>query len=270
MHPILFDFSGVIISTYTVMLAVAIVAGVSLTVREAERRELAITYPMAVLVLLGGLVGARAFWIIQFGHVSDLWQAVMIWSPGLVFYGGLIGGIATLLLILRIRHVPLWPSLDALAPHAALGESIARLGCFMAGCCWGRTCTVPWGVRFPAGSFAYMDQLEAGLLDGAAVTSLPVHPTQLYMAFGLGAVYAVLRLVLRHQHAPGYVLAAYFALYGVLRFTVEMFRGDSARPVLGMTVSQVLSAGIVAAGVLLMCVVWRRKRGIHDTSGTRC
>ena len=66
------------------------------------------------------------------------------------------------------------------------------------------------------------------------MTSLPVHPTQLYMAFGLGAVYAILRLVLQRRHAPGFVLAAYFALYGMLRFTVEAFRGDSARPLLGM------------------------------------
>jgi phosphatidylglycerol:prolipoprotein diacylglycerol transferase len=260
-HPILIDIAEVTISSYTVMLAIAVVVSVSLTVREAERRGLAFTYPMAVPVLLGGLVGARAFWILQFDEPIGLWRAVMVWSPGLVLYGGILGGIAALLAILRVRKAPIWPTFDVVAPHAALGEGIARIGCFLAGCCWGRACTVPWGVRFPAGSLAHSEQWDAGLLDGSAHASLSVHPTQLYMAIGLAIAYAVLRLILRRQDPAGSVLAAYFAFYGVLRFAVEAFRGDSARPILGMTVSQALSVALAAVGFVAMFVLWRQK---HD------
>ncbi len=252
MHPVLFEFAGITIGSYSVLLAIAIVVSVSLAVREAERRHLPITYPMAVLVLLGALFGARVFWILQFSEPSQLWRAVILWSPGLVFYGGLVGGNLVLLVALRYRGAPLWPSLDVVAPHAALGEGIARIGCFLAGCCWGRVCTVPWGVRFPAGSFAYVDQLDAGLLDNTGATSLPVHPTQLYMAFGLAAVYAMLLFLLYRKHRAGTVVTAYIALYGLLRFTVEAFRGDSARPFLGMTVSQVISGVCFFAGLVVL------------------
>jgi phosphatidylglycerol:prolipoprotein diacylglycerol transferase len=249
MHPILIDFAGITVSSYAVTLAAALVVAMTLAVREAERRQVPVNYFLAVGLLLGGMVGARAFWIVQYGELHDVWRAVFVWSPGMVLYGGVLGGLVTLLVHHRIRRLPLLPSMDVLAPHVALGEAIARIGCFLAGCCWGRICSMPWGVQFPAGSYPYGDQFDAGLLDAVAQHSLPIHPTQLYMAAGLVAGFILLRRTLHRQHPQGWIVASYFAYYGALRFAVDAFRGDGARPFLGMTVSQAISVALFLGGI---------------------
>ncbi len=268
MHPILLDFSGFTISSYAVVLAIAVVAASAAAVHEAEQRNIRFSYWTAVGALLGGLVGARALWILQFSELANLWRAAIMWAPGMVLYGGVLGAVATLAVISRIQKQPLLPVLDVAAPHAALGEGIARLGCFLAGCCWGAPCTVPWGVRFPAGSLAYSAQLEAGLTDASAAHSLPVHPTQLYMAVGLAIGYFVLRGILHRPRPNGFVIAAYLAYYGALRFAVECFRGDSTRPLWGMTLSQAISVMLLLTGITAMVLLRRNGRATaapHDT-----
>lgn len=260
MHPILIDIAGLTISTYSVVLAVAVVTGVALAVREGERRALPITYGLGVWALLGALVGARAFWIVQFSEASRLWQAVLIWSPGLVFYGGLFGGFVTLWAGLRLRRAPMLASLDAVAPYAALGEGIARVGCFFAGCCWGMPCERPWSITFPADSYACVTQIDAGLIAPAAPSSLPVHPTQIYMLVGLLGVFVLLKRSLARNLLPGAVALRYLLLYGALRFVVEMFRGDSGRPLFGMTVSQVISLALFLGAIAISVIAARRTR----------
>ena len=85
--------------------------------------------------------------------------------------------------------------LDVAAPAVAIGAAVGRIGCFLNGCCDGTICTLPWGVQFPAGSHAWMRQLNAGLISEAAPLSLPVHPTQLYAAI---AAFGVLGLLLAY------------------------------------------------------------------------
>lgn len=268
MYPILLDFSGFTISSYAVVLAIAVVAAAAAAVHEAELRNVRFSYLTAAGVLLGGLVGARAFWILQFSEWTNLWRAAIVWAPGMVLYGGVLGGVAALALMSRIQGQALLPMLDVAAPHTALGEGIARIGCFLAGCCWGAPCAVPWGVRFPAGSLAYGAQLEAGLTDASATHSLPVHPTQLYMAVGLAIGYFMLRSILRRSHLNGLVLASYLAYYGALRFIVECFRGDSTRPFWGMTLSQAISVMLLLTGITAMVLLRRNRRASaapHDT-----
>ncbi|MCL4691874.1 MAG: prolipoprotein diacylglyceryl transferase [Candidatus Hydrogenedentes bacterium] len=257
MYPILLDFFGITVSSYAVALSIAVVASAVATVREAEHRDVRFSYWTAVGALLGGLVGARAFWILQFSEWTNLGHAAIMWAPGMVLYGGVLGAVATLVVLSRVQRQALLPVLDVAAPHAALGEGIARIGCFLAGCCWGAPCAVPWGVRFPAGSLAYGAQLEAGLTDASATHSLPVHPTQLYMTVGLAIGYFALRGILHRPHPNGLVLASYLAYYGALRFAVECVRGDSTRPLWGMTLSQAMSVMLLVAGVTAVVVLQR-------------
>ncbi|MCC6487381.1 MAG: prolipoprotein diacylglyceryl transferase [Candidatus Hydrogenedentes bacterium] len=254
MCPVLLNSSHLVIGTYSVLLSFALVLSTALAVREAERRATGLTYGLALCTLAGALVGARAFWILQFAHPSQLWRALMIWSPGLVLYGGVAGGIATVAIGLRIRRAPALPAMDAAVPYLALGEGIARIGCFLAGCCWGRPCVLPWAVQFPAGSLAHRHQIEQGLVEAGSALALPVHPTQLYMMSGLILVFVLLKIGLARSPYPGFVLTAYLFLYGGLRFTVEAFRGDSERVFASMTVSQMMSLAmfVLAAGMLAL------------------
>jgi len=151
------------------------------------------------------------------------------------------------------------PAFDIMAVYVPLGQAITRVGCFLNGCCYGTACNLPWAVRFPPEGEAYVDQVNAGLIDAEAAHTLPLHPTQLYMVAGLLLMFVILRYVLKRTPPPGTVICGYVILYGVLRFLIEFVRGDNAVFVFHMTLYQVISLGLVAvAGAALMFRLRRR------------
>ncbi|MFA6239278.1 MAG: prolipoprotein diacylglyceryl transferase [Candidatus Hydrogenedentales bacterium] len=263
MRPELFTLFGITFFAYRTMLAVAFVVGTLLAARESRRRAGGVELsPMfGVWALVGALAGARMFYVVQYEGVAKLWRAAFLWESGLVFYGGLLGGLVAVSLYLCWNRAPLLASFDLMAPFLALGEAITRVGCFLNGCCFGEPSNLPWAVQFPAQGFAFIAQREAGLINARAAASIPVHPTQLYMTLGLVAVFGVLIYCRRRKSWDGSVFVLYLLLYGCLRFLVEILRGDSVRSVLGVTVSQAISLCLVLfAGALL---VVRRKRNVR-------
>ncbi len=272
MRPTLIAIGSLQFHSYTFMMAVAFLTAVLLCVRENYRLEQ--PYPVTpaggLWVYVGALVGARLYWILQYDTPAHFYQALFFWQGGLVFYGGLAGGALGAMAYLRYKGVPIVPMGDLVMPYLALGHALGRVGCFLNGCCWGAPTSLPWGVSFPKANWgAYEQQLNDGLIDSHAACTLPVHPTQLYCAIGLIAMFFILRSVYkRHGDYTGLVFLLYPILYGCLRFTVEVFRGDSARPLLTMTVSQMVSLGMVllgGAGLALLHAVRRRKA---ETSAT--
>jgi len=249
MKPLLFEIGELRFHSYPVMLAVAFLSCTLLAVREAHRQDppIPLTPQGGLWAYLGGLFGAKLFYAIQFGW--PLWRSFVLWEGGLVFYGGLIGASAAVAAYLWAARLPRLRTGDAAIPYVALAQAITRVGCFLNGCCWGDVCGLPWAVTFPGGSYAYDSQRAEGLLDSSASLSLPVHPTQLYMVLGLIGVFFILKYALKTKKFDGAVLLLYLFLYGALRFTVEHFRADSARSVLGMTVSQTISLVLAVAGL---------------------
>ncbi|MBX7257740.1 MAG: prolipoprotein diacylglyceryl transferase [Candidatus Hydrogenedentes bacterium] len=262
MRPELFSILGVTFFAYRTMLGLSFVVCSLLMARESRRPGRVELSPLiGVWAMLGALLGARIFYVIQYEGLSRILRALYVWDGGLVFYGGLIGGLAAVWAHLRVNRAPVLASFDVMSPFLALGEAITRIGCFLNGCCFGEPSSLPWAVAFPSPGFAVEAQREAGLLDANAVASLPVHPTQLYMTVGLVAVFAVLLRRLRKGPWNGSVFTMYLLLYGVVRFVVEILRGDSARSVFGMTVSQAISLGlVVAAGIVFAA---RRTRKVR-------
>lgn len=256
MHPVLFEIGWMKFHGYPTMLALAFLVGVLLCVRDLRWLDPPIKgTPMAGLwIFLGALVGARAFWIIQFAEVKDLWQAFVIWYPGLVYYGGLIGGVFGAYLYIVLHRLPPLRIADVAVPYLALSQAITRVGCFLNGCCWGRDTHVAWAVQFPKWSFPYKQQLESHLIDRTAEASLPVHPTQLYMVIGLVIIAVILKLSRKRRPFIGAVGLLYCFFYGLLRFIVEALRGDSAHSVSGMTVSQVISLLLVVGSVVVFVI----------------
>ncbi len=181
--------------------------------------------------------------------LADCAAPLRLWQGGLVFYGGLLGAAAAVALFVRRRRWPFGTVADALAPGLALGHAVGRLGCFLAGCCYGR----PWsaGLRFPRGSVAF-DELAATLPAGATETP-PLHPTQLYEAVGELVIFFILLRARRHRPFDGATAVLYALLYGLLRFGVELFRGDPGRGMLGpASIAQVVSVLAVAAAAWLL------------------
>jgi phosphatidylglycerol:prolipoprotein diacylglycerol transferase len=213
-----------------------------------------------------GLVLSRAL------HVAVNWDdyraaplsALSIFDGGLVFLGALVGYLGFVLVYTAWRRLPRAELFDALALGLPFGHAIARIGCFLAGCCWGRPTALPLGVHFPEGALAFASYASRGLLPAGATATPALHPTELYEAtfgFALGA-YLVLRA--RRRDLPaGAIACLYLILYSVGRFFIEMLRDDPDRsyvlrlpaevPLL-LSTSQVLSVGLA----LLALWSWKR------------
>ncbi len=268
--------------TYGLLIAGAFLVGIWLAQREGRRRgqdpeDIA---DLSFWILAAALVGSRVYFILvnagdYFGPEKWLvaspipWipripRILAVWEGGLVFYGGFIGAALTAWWYLRRNDMELLPYADTLIPSVAFGHFMGRLGCFAAGCCWGGVVHghLPWGARFPPQSLAY--QTLAGRTDRAAyiapdtLTTLPLHPVQLYESFGELAIFLALVLVVRpRKRFHGQVLAAWLLLYAILRTVSELFRGDVERGVVaGLGVGQWTSLAIFAVGV----AVWAGAR----------
>jgi len=246
--------------SYTVMMAIAFVVCTLLAVRENYKLEhpFPITPIAGIWIALAGRVGAHAWWILQYrdtyeplwGRKIHLYESFYIWHPGLVFYGGLVGGLGAAMLYMIVNRVPLLPVGDICMPYLPLGIAITRVGCFLNGCCWGRVTDVPWAIAFPRGSHVYKAHLEEHLIDSLATASLPVHPTPLYSIAGLLIVFFVMRHAYKRPHPVGSILLLFPLLYGAMRFATEALRGDSPRPYMAMTLSQVVSLALIALAAL--------------------
>ncbi|NIA14013.1 MAG: hypothetical protein GWP08_08025 [Nitrospiraceae bacterium] len=258
MHDTILEIAGLKFHAYPTMLAAAFLTCTLLACRAAARQQppIYLNPRGGLCAFAGALLGAKIFWILQYSQIQYLWRALLFWEGGLVYYGGLIGGVIGITGYILWNRLPYLRVGDVCVIYLALGQAITRCGCFLNGCCWGAVCDVPWAVRFPKHSYAYKNHLDHGWIDRASETSLPVHPTQLYMVAGLLTIFLLLRWAHRKNLFHGFIVTLYCFSYGVLRFCVEFLRGDSARSVFGMTVSQILSLALII-GAAVVVVLWR-------------
>ncbi len=266
--------------TYGLLIATAFLAGTWLAQREAARQgqDPERVADLAFWVLVAALVGSRVYFMLvnwrdyftpgtglvatPFGRIP---RVLAVWEGGLVFYGGFIGAALTAWWYMRRNGMRFLPYADTMIPSVAFGHFLGRLGCFSAGCCWGDVCRthLPWGVRFPPESLAFETFRSrpdpSAFLAPGWQTTLPLHPTQLYEAFGELGIFLLLVVWVRpRKRFHGQVLATWLAVYAVLRTTVELFRGDVERGVvLGLGVGQWTSIAILAAAAAIW---WRAHR----------
>jgi len=269
MYPTLLKIGPLEFHAYTVGLALAFLVGVLCSVRENYKRErpFPVTPAGGVWIFFGALLGSKIYWYIQYGttwtddagNPYQWYRVFFIWEGGAVFFGGLIGGVLGALAYFRYVRVPVLAMGDIGMPFLPLGHSIARLGCFLNGCCWGYPTHASTAVEFPRWSLAWRRQVEDGLLERTAETSLPVHPTQLYESLGLFCIFLVMRFAYKHKKYDGSIVFLYPLLYGLLRFTTESFRGDSVRSVLGMTVSQMVGLALFLGAAAFYLVMFQTR-----------
>ena len=254
------------------MLTVSVIFGRLLAIRLAERKGIdgRLADRCAMWTLAGAVVGARLLYVVtnldQFDHVLDI---VAWWKGGVVAYGGFLGGLAAAMLFCRNHDIRLLAWADCVVPSLCVGLALTRVGCFLAGCDFGRAWSGPWAVRFPAGSPAFIQQRLLGLLPADAAASLPVHPTQLYESLaGIALLFLVLA-VRRHQRVPGQALAAFALGYGVLRYLIEIVRADPNRGVVGpWSTSQFIAIATFAAASTLLYVQHRRSVELSNPTPT--
>jgi phosphatidylglycerol:prolipoprotein diacylglycerol transferase len=142
----------------------------------------------------------------------------------------------------RIKKISILKLGDFFVPSLALGHAIGRIGCFFAGCCYGKETDVAWSVVF-------RDK------NSSAVLNVHLHPTQLYEALGNFLIFFFLYFYSKKEHEKGFLVSFYFISYAVLRFIVEFFRGDLDRwrQCVGLSISQILSLILFIIGVSITC-----------------
>jgi phosphatidylglycerol:prolipoprotein diacylglycerol transferase len=263
MRQILFTipiFGGVPIFGYGAMLFLAFLGSTNLAAWRARREKLdpELLYDLALWVFIGGLVGARLFYVVQYwgDRIQSVGDIFRIWEGGIVLYGSIMGGTATFFLYRLIRPFPLRPLLDVVAPSLALGIALGRLGCFLNGCCYGDLCDLPVGVSFPKDSPPWKAQVVLGLLPASATHSLPVHPTQLYSALDGLLLVALLSAYYPLRRRDGEVMALLMVTYPISRFLIEYLRNDEGEFFGGLTISQNISVLVFFFGILF----WRYLR----------
>jgi phosphatidylglycerol:prolipoprotein diacylglycerol transferase len=265
------------VHTYGLLIATGLALGIMLGAREARRRGLDVgrVLDFAFWATVAGLVGSRvAYGLVNLGDfvracasghaeergllrvVSDCTRILHVWEGGLVFYGGVVGAALVAAVFARRERWSFWVLGDVFAPGVAVGHALGRLGCFAAGCCFGKA-SGAWGVSFPSGSVAFEELSTLSALPPGAAYTPPLHPTQLYEAFGEAAIFALLlTLRPRLRARPGALVLLYAALYALLRFVVELFRGDVARRYVVDLATPRLAAwlGVPAAEPVLLSV----------------
>ncbi len=272
MWPILFVIPGsdFKIHSYGVMVLIACFSSLAIGVWCARRENINTNavYELATWLFLGGVVGARGMYVLSHLDTIHNWgDALRSWQGGNVFYGCILGGFTGSVLYWYRRPFPFWVMTDVAAPAVAIGIAIGRIGCFLNGCCYGAVCDRAWAISFPAGSHAWVRQVDAGLISPLASHSLPVHPTQIYASLAGFAVLAVLLVYLPRRRNPGQAMALLMIIYPLSRWPLEVLRGDEPAIFAGMTLSQNISVGLFAGGL----AVWfmrSRLAAFHRRDGT--
>ena len=254
MHPILIKLGPITIYSYGFFLAIGFILAIFYATREAKRVgiEPQKISDLAFYLIIAALVGSRLLFIITEPHdfIENPFEVFKIWKGGLVFYGGFIGALATGIWYVKRHGMPIWRTSDIIAPAIALGQSLGRIGCFSAGCCYGKECDLPWAVTFTDP-------------DSLARLGVPLHPTQLYEASLDFGIFLFLIAFKKRKTFDGQLIWLYTLLYAVARLIVESFRGDPRGFVGGMlATSQLIGIVMIPISVFMLVRLGRKKQGL--------
>ena len=246
MHPELLHLGPIVLPTYGAALGVAFLLAVLLLKRRAPEYgiEPETAVDMGIWLILSGLLGAKLLLLVVEGpsyYLTSFRGLLELFRAGGVFYGGLLGALVAAVFFVKVKKVPFLAFADAAVPGVALGQAIGRIGCLAAGCCWGAQCSKPWAITFT--------DPKAGQNVGVPM-GVPLHPTQLYEAVGL-VLLTCLILWFGKGRAPGRTFSLYLVGAAILRFTVEIFRGDPRGSIPGtnLSTSQGIALGLFVLGV---------------------
>jgi phosphatidylglycerol---prolipoprotein diacylglyceryl transferase len=220
-----YDFK---LHTYGVLVALGFLAGIILAARQAKKEGINtyVVLDLAFWILIAAMIGSRVLYIIvnNGDYIKDPVLLLKIWTGGLVFQGGFIGAVFASWLYCHKHKLNFLRISDLMIPYVSIGHAIGRLGCFSAGCCHGRPTELSW--------FGAVYSESGTVVSQNHLLHVPLHPTQLYEALGETCVFITLLMLRKRKRFNGSLLVSYLLLYPLVRFTVELFRGDPERGLL--------------------------------------
>ncbi|MGH9413449.1 MAG: prolipoprotein diacylglyceryl transferase [Terriglobales bacterium] len=258
MFPVLLNFGDFTLHTYGLLVAIGYLSGIYVARHYARRFGLDPDkiFNLAVYLALAAIVGAKLFLVIQGFHFyvrepAALFSVGFLESAG-IFYGGLLGALLVLTLYVHRQKLRWLAVGDAIVPGVAVGQSIGRLGCFSAGCCWGKATT---------GFFGYTFHNAYAHATVGVPLGVRLYPTQLLMSAGEFVIFLVLWRVAKRRAFEGQIMALYLLCYGVFRFLIDFLRYYEPSAMLFgglMTDAQFTSLCLIALAVIIWAVRGRR------------
>ena len=273
MYPILFQFGSFTISSFGVMMVIAFLLGNYLLRIDvvAEGYDAIIADDIIFRAAIGGILGAKIYYLIEnipTGQATDningliniiagiftlngerIAFGIQNFGAGLVFLGGLVGGMATVSWYIYRKNLNWFKIADLAAPFLVLGHGIGRIGCFLVGDDYGIPTNLPWAIAFP---------------NGLPPTNIAVHPTQLYEMSAYFIIFFYLRYRKRNQTFSGEIIFEYLFLGGLSRFMVEFIRTNT-KYIFGLSGAQYLSILMMVIGAYQL---WKMRRLNNSTAKT--
>ena len=273
MYPILFQFGSFTISSFGVMMVIAFLLGNYLLRIDvvAEGYDAIIADDIIFRAAIGGILGAKVYYLIEnipTGQAADningliniiagiftlngerIAFGIQNFGAGLVFLGGLVGGMAAVSWYIYRKNLNWFKIADLAAPFLVLGHGIGRIGCFLVGDDYGIPTNLPWAIAFP---------------NGLPPTNIAVHPTQLYEMSAYFIIFFYLRYRKRNQTFSGEIIFEYLFLGGLSRFMVEFIRTNT-KYIFGLSGAQYLSILMMAIGAYQL---WKMRRLNNSTAKT--
>ena len=284
MYPIIFQYKALTISSYGLMLMLAFLICNSLLKKYLKSLEINEKHADDIIfyAAIGGILGSKIYYIVEFWSIDGynnllglynvfkgfiafdlalIFSGISQFGSGLVFLGGLIGGLLSVSLYIWKNNLDWFIVSDWVAPYLALGHSIGRIGCFLVGDCYGRPCNLPWSVTFENGlppttyssfKYNYPDVFNSLIYDAYVPGDLiSVHPTQLYETIVYFLIFLYLSTIRKTNKIKGMIFFEYLFLAGMSRFIIEFFRLNPSY-YFNLTGAQYISLIMIVVSVTFM------------------
>lgn len=228
---------------YGVMIALGFLMALVMTSYRGKKREMNddIIWGIFFCAIIGGMAGSRIlYYIVELPQIVKDPSILLNFKNGYVVYGGIIGGILSSYVYCRVKKAVFLQYFDLVMPAVSLAQGFGRLGCFFAGCCYGRETDAWYGITFHNSNFA--------------PNGVSLIPTQIISSLGDFAICGLLLFYAGKEPQTGRVASMYMLLYGVGRFAVEFLRDDYRGSVGVLSTSQLISIGIVAIGIVMYVI----------------
>lgn len=216
-----------------------------------------------LVIISASIVGSRLFHVLfeepsyYFAHPEKI---LAVWEGGYTFYGALLMGLFGIAVYVRVQKIDFLGWADICTPACTFGLFIGRIGCFLAGCCWGKQCDLPWAVTFTnPESFTNLK-------------NVPLHPSQLYESFSALLLWFYLEWRYKRQTYRGQIFLHAITVYAVIRFLIEYSRGDEYRGyVLNglVSYSQLVSLSIIPFSVFAMFYYGKKNKPLPVAKPTK-
>jgi phosphatidylglycerol:prolipoprotein diacylglycerol transferase len=252
MYPDLFSIGPFTLHTYGLFVAIGFCVGLMITIKlgTSEGIKAQEVMDLGFLIILAAIAGSRIMYILMNipYYVERPMDIFKIWQGGLVFSGGVICVVLTVMWYAKRHDLSFWKLADLWAPAMAIGQGIGRIGCFMAGCCYGRPTGSKWSIVFTDPH-------------ALAPLNIPLHPTQLYSAAYALIIFIILILLYSRKKFEGQVFLWLLVLHSTARLFVERFRGDDRGILLGsdMSITQAVTLLILIGSIVTLIIFKRRQ-----------